>query len=247
MPNWSVNWSGIEKILPFVGGALSSLSLTHKYTGRYRLAWNYFAAGETELPAKTIGAYQVRDIQSFYEPTSITIEQNFQPLAQLNMNFKNGIRANMGYNFRKESTVSLANNGVAEKFNRGIKIGGNYTIRKLKIPFFPKLTNSLDLNVQMSYNDDTQQRYDLVLDLGEALQATPDELVQDPAQFPVQIVNPSGQTRFEISTIIGYQLSQSVKANFRYRFEQITPKSSQIPKRNQAEILFNLVMNIRSR
>lgn len=247
MPNWSVNWSGVEKLLPFIGGAFSSISLSHKYTGRYRLSWSYFAAGGTELPSKSLGAYRVQDIQSFYEPTSITVEQNFQPLAQVNMNFKNGMRANLGYNYRKESTVSLANSGVAEKFNQGIKLGTSYTIRSLKLPFFPKLRNSMDINVQMSYNDDTQQRYDLVQDLAGALEAGPDELQRDPSLFEVQVQNPSGQTRFEINTIIGYQLSRSVKMNFRYRFEQITPKSSHIPKRSSAEIFFNLVMNIRSR
>jgi cell surface protein SprA len=247
LPGWALNWSGIEKYLPFGGGLFTSISLSHKYTGRYRLAWSYFAAGETALPPKILGNYQVLDSQNFYEPTSITIEQNFQPLAQLNVNFKSGIRANVGYNFRKESTMSFANNGVSEKFNRGVKVGGTYTIRRLRIPFFPNLRNSLDLNMQMSYNDDTQQRFLLFDDLNQALAAPPDELIRDVSQFETVVQNPTGQTRFEISTIIGYQLSQSIKANFRYRFELISPKASNTPRRTQADILFNLVMNIRSR
>jgi len=247
LPGWAVNWSGIEKLLPFGGELFTSISLSHKYTGRYRLAWSYFAAGETPLPAKSLGNYQVLDSQSFYEPTSVTIEQNFQPLAQINVNFQSGIRANLGYNFRKESTISLANNGVSEKFNRGVKVGGTYTIRRLRIPFLPNLRNSLDLNMQMSYNDDTQQRFLLFDDLNGALGAPPEELIRDVSLYESIVQNPAGQTRFEISAIIGYQLSQSIKANFRYRFELITPKASNIPRRSQADILFNLVMNIRSR
>jgi hypothetical protein len=99
----------------------------------------------------------------------------------------------------------------------------------------------------MSYNDDTQQRFALVDDLDEALDATPDELIRDVSIYQTLVQNPTGQSRFEISTIIGYQLSQSIKANFRYRFELISPKSTQTPRRTQADILFNLVMNIRSR
>ena len=55
-----------------------------------------------------------------------------------------------------------------------------------------------------------------------------------------------GQSRVNGSAIIGYQFSQTIKANFEYTYRQIIPQSSLVFPRIDHDLLFNIIVSIRS-
>ncbi len=245
LPNWRVNWTGIEEYIPFVGRYMQRASLSHAYSGRYRLGWS-FNSGAGPLPPRRIGAYVVEDERPEFEPSSINIEKRFAPLAQLNITWDNNFRTQIGYEYSKLTSLALSNINVTERTSKGLTLSMTYTIRNFRMPFFRQLSNNLDITLNGNYIEDTEQRFLLDADIDRALSESHDTIVRDPSQYSISPRPPSGQTRINASTILGYRFSNTLQANFEYAFSRILPKSTRSFERTTHDIRFNIRINIRS-
>ncbi|MDZ7692950.1 MAG: hypothetical protein U5K69_17810 [Balneolaceae bacterium] len=245
LPGWRVVWSGFENIIPFVGEAMSRASLNHSYSGQYRLGWA-LNSGSGALQPLSLGSYTIRDYLPEYEPTSITVEKTYSPLIGLNITWKSNLRTNLQYDWSKITSLALSNTTVTERFSRGFKFSFNYTVRNFKIPFFPRLQNAVDFTLNTSYLEDTEQKLVLNSDLANALQAGHENIVKQPDDYDFQPGPTTGQSRINGSAIIGYQFSQTIKANFEYTYSRLIPKSTGVYARTDHDIRFNVVVSIRS-
>jgi hypothetical protein len=109
-----------------------------------------------------------------------------------------------------------------------------------------RLENAVNLTLNSSFIEDTENRFSLGTDLQEALQEGSDEIVKDPDQYDFNPQPPTGQSRFKASTIVGYTFSQTIKADFEYSFNKLMPKSSGVFPRTDHEFKFNVTVSIRS-
>ncbi len=75
MPAWRVNWTGLENWLPWIGSIIQRASITHAYSGQYRLGW-IFNSNPGPLQPIRIGSYVVEDERPEYEPANINIEKS---------------------------------------------------------------------------------------------------------------------------------------------------------------------------
>ncbi|WP_310682322.1 cell surface protein SprA [Aliifodinibius sp. S!AR15-10] len=244
-PGWRVVWSGFENIFPFVGEWMSRASINHSYSGQYRLGW-VLNSGSGELQPLSLGAYTIRDYLPEYEPTSITIEKKFSPLVGLNITWDSNLRTNLQYDWSKITSLALSNTTVTERFSRGFKFSFSYTVRDFKIPFFPRIENAVDFTLNTSYLEDTEQKLVLNSDLANALQADHNTIVKDVDSYDFQPGPITGQSRVNGSAIVGYQFSQTIKANFEYTYSRLIPKSTGVYARTDHDIRFNVVVSIRS-
>lgn len=245
MPNWRVNWTGMENWIPFIGRYMERASLSHAYTGSYRLGWS-FNSGAGPLPPRRIGAYVVEDERPEFEPTAINIEKRFAPLVQLNITWDNNLRTQIGYEYSKLTSLALSNINVTERTSKGLTMSITYTLRNFRIPFFRQLTNNLDITLNGNYIEDTEQRFLLDADIERALSEGHDTIIRNPENYSISPRPPSGQTRINASTILGYRFSNTLQANFEYAFSRIIPKSTRSFERTTHDIRFNIRINIRS-
>lgn len=244
-PNWKITWSGLEKVIPFIKNYLSRATLTHSYNGSYRVGWTYNpVAGQ--LQPNTIGSYSVRDKRPEYEPTTINVAKKFNPLLGLNLTWESNLRTQLEYTYSEITSLALSNTTVTENLSRGVSFSLNYTIRGFTLPFFKKIENAVDFTISGSYMEDTEQKFLLGNDLGNALSEPAQTIVRDPNQYDFSPQSPTGQTRVKASTIIGYQFSKTIKANFEYNFNKLMPKSSRVYPRTDHDIRFNIIVSIRS-
>ncbi len=243
-PNWRVTWSGVHKFIPFIGDKMNAATLTHNYSGNYRLGWSLNTLTGLQDPAG-LGAFSVIDNKELYEPTSINVEQRFSPLVQLNVTWQSELRTQLGFDRSRTTSLALSSRTITERTSQGLKASINYTFKKVTIPFLPNIKNNIDLSINGSYADDTEKKFYLNQDIDEVL-SDPD-LIEEPSQYDFTEPFVTGQNRINASLVIGYRFSQTVTSNFEYTFTKVEPKSSAFPPRTNHDIRFNFRIAIQSR
>jgi cell surface protein SprA len=245
MPSWRVNWTGVEGLIPFAGRFMQRATLTHAYSGLYRVGWN-LNNDASEPITRRVGIYRVEDERPEFDPSSVNIEKRFSPLIQLNVTWDNGLRTQIGYETSNITSLSLSNTQIAERISKGLRMQFAYTLRNFRMPFFRALANNVDLTINGSYIEDTERRFLLDADLDRALQEDASVIDRNPSAYSFSPRPPTGQTRINGSAVIGYRFSNTIQANFEYAYSQILPKSSRTFKRTTHDIRFNIRINIRS-
>ena len=245
LPGWRVTWTGLENFIPYFGDFMSRASISHNYSGTYRLGW-VFNADQSLLPDISLGAYSVTNRRPEFEPNSINIEKRFSPLVGLNLTWDSNLRTNIQYEQSKVTSLALSNSTVIERLSKGLKLTFAYTIRNFKIPFFKRLDNAVDITLNGSYIEDEEKKFELDSDLDEALAAGPDDIIKDPDRAEFSSTVTGGQARINGSAVIGYQFSQMIQANFEYNYSKLLPKTSGVYGRTDHDIRFNIVVSIRS-
>jgi len=243
-PNWRLTWSGVEDLIPFIGNSMRRATLTHSYTGNYRMGWNLNTI-TGEQPGQGIGAFSVIDVKGEFEPTSINIEQRFSPLIQLNVTWQSDLRTQIGYDRSKTTSLALSSRTVTERLSKGLTASINYTFRRIRLPFFPRIKNNIDVTINGGFANDTEQKFYLSQDIEQALSVT--DPVTNVSQYDFTDPFITGQNRINASVVFGYRFSQTVTSNFEYTFTKVEPKSSAFPPRTNHDIRFNFRIAIQSR
>lgn len=245
MPGWRVNWMGLEEWVPLLGRVTERITLTHAYSATYRLGW-IWNSNPGELPPRRIGYYAIVDERPELEPASVNIEKRFAPLLRVTIAWDSNLRTQLGYEYNKLTSLALSNINVTERISKGITASVTYTFRNFRLPLLRRLTSNLDLTVNGNYMEDTEQRFLLESDIDQALSEPPESLITDPSAHSISPRPPSGQSRIQASTIVGYRFSNTVQANFSYGVSHVIPKSSRTFQRTTHDLRFNIRINIRS-
>ncbi|MFU8811887.1 MAG: cell surface protein SprA [Balneolaceae bacterium] len=245
MPNWRVNWTGVERFFPFIGDLMQRATITHAYTGRYRMGWSLNNNPGAEV-TRNLGVFTLQDVRPEFEPNTLNIEQRFSPLVQLNVTWENNLRTQIGYESSQVTSLSLSNVQVTERTSNGFTFSIAYTIRNFNMPFVGRLNNNLDISISGNIIDDREERFLLDGDLSNALSTDAGQIVRDPSLFNINEPRVSGQSRLNTSFVVGYRFSSTVQANFDYTYSQIDPKSTRTFRRSTHDIRFNIRINIRS-
>ena len=128
IPNWSLQWRGIEK-LPIFSKVARSVFLSHSFSGKKTEIWN----GSSN--------------QTIQERLS----RDFRPLLGLSLTFKNGFTANVQYVLTENLTLNKKfPQGKSKQYNSTISITAQYSKRGgIKIPFIKgkKLDNNIDFSL----------------------------------------------------------------------------------------------------
>jgi cell surface protein SprA len=245
LPNWRVTWAGWEKRLPFISGMLSRATLQHSYVGRFRLGWDFNPDFGTEV-SRQLGVYRVYDVRPEYQPGSVNVDRQFNPLIGIQLTWRSGLGTDLQYKSSKLTSFSLSNTNVIERNSNEIQLTARYSKRGFTLPFFKRLQNTLDMSLSLSYIEDKTLTYRLNQDIQEVLSLPADQLVKDVMQYTPGNPNERGDVRINITPLIGYQFSQSVKANFEYRYSRLIPRSTGVFPRVTQDIRFNIIVSIRS-
>jgi cell surface protein SprA len=243
-PDWSVDLSSIQRFIPFLGKFMASASLRHAYTGSYRLDWSLNSVTGPQK-SQALGNFDLIDVRGLYEPNTVRVERRFSPMAQLNVNWKSGLRTQFGYDRSTISSFAINSKRVTETLSRGVDFTVNYTFRNVSIPLFPKIKNNIDVSIRGNMKNDTENSYKLDTDLINALNASNITPASDPSQAEIVSLRETGQRRLNGTITFGYQVSRTISSNFEYTYSKI--ESNNIPTRTNHDIRFNVRIAIKSR
>lgn len=245
LPNWRVTWSGWERRIRFLEPHLTRASLTHVYTGRYRLGWQFNPDFGLEQN-RSVGAFRAFDERPEFQTSTINVERQFNPLLGIQLTWRSGLGTDLQYSSSKITSFSLSNTNVIENRSQSLRFTARYSKRGFTLPFFPRLQNTLDMSLTVAYVDQLQLTYRLNQDVQEVLSQPIDPSLRNPSLYTPQAPNERGDVRIDITPLVGYQFSQAVKATLEYRYSQLIPKSTGVFPRTTQDIRVSVIVSIRS-
>jgi cell surface protein SprA len=198
MPNWRITFDGLSKF-EFVQKVFRSVNLTHQYRSVYQIGsfttnLNYIADGS--------GVNSIRDLQNNfiqqYEINVVTVSEQFSPLINLDMNWKNNLTSR--FEWRKSRTVSLnlTSNQVSDYRINELVFGAGYRFDDVQIILKTgggqrALKSDLNLRLDLSIRDNKTIVRKLVEDVNQpvagikvfSLGATADYVLSDRSNLQI--------------------------------------------------------------
>jgi cell surface protein SprA len=228
LPNWNVTYSGLER-LPLLGALANTVSLQHGYSATSETEFATIFDQEARLLTVDVlgdgngavygGAAAIAD-GGYDEPTSITVNERYQPLIGLSFAFKGNIQASLSTNRTSLFTLQALSAQVFEKTSRDLRVDLSYARTGLSLFGIRGINNQIRFQLTALVADDEtfiglplQTDVLLYLNNGGDL----DALTQ---QTPVYT------SRLQVSPQISYTVSSQVTANLLAQYEQTTSEQA---------------------
>ncbi|MDR9486872.1 cell surface protein SprA [Salibacter sp.] len=138
MPNWRLTYTGLSK-LKALKKWFKSVTLSHAYQSTFSIA-SYRTNILYEDP-EGVGFTSVRDpvngvnIVPQNEYRTVTIQESFSPLINIDMSWKNSLITRFEVRFDRSLSLSIANAQITETRGQEYTVGLGYTFDQIKIPF----------------------------------------------------------------------------------------------------------------
>jgi cell surface protein SprA len=198
MPNWRISFDGLSKF-DFVQKVFRSINLMHQYRSTYQIGayttnlnWDPGADGITSL----------RDLQNNfvqqYEINVVTINEQFSPLINVDMNWKNSLTTRFEWRKSRTVTLNLTSNQVTDARINELIFGAGYRFDNVQIILKTRggqkaLKSDLNIKFDLSIRDNKTLARKLVEDVNQpvvgqkifSIGATADYVLSD--RFNLQI------------------------------------------------------------
>jgi len=154
LPNWQVRFDGLGKI-EALKTYVNSITINHAYRSTYSIGSyisNPFYASPFYDPASGIypgdldGNFEVN-----YNINSVSINEQFSPLFDLNMDWKNSLTTRIEYKRSRTVALNMANTQVNEVNNGEIVVGAGYRFNEVPLIINQKEFRS-DLNLRFDFS-----------------------------------------------------------------------------------------------
>lgn len=131
MPNWRVTFDGLSKI-PFVKRYFKSINMNHSYTSTYNIgAYNNNLNFTADNNGFSDEFDLVGDYLPMYEANSISINEQFNPLINVDMMWKNNFTTTFEIKRTRNLILSLANTQLTEVASSEFIFGLGYRFDNL--------------------------------------------------------------------------------------------------------------------
>jgi cell surface protein SprA len=198
MPNWRITFDGLSRF-EIVQRVFRSVNLTHQYRSTYTIG-SYTT--NLSFSEEGDGVSRIRDLQSNFIPpfdiNIVTISEQFSPLLNLDMNWKNSLTTRMEWKKSRTVSLNLTSNQVADIRNDEWIIGVGYRFSDVQIVVRTG-------GVQRPLKSDLTVRLDLSLRDNKTMARKLIESVNQPV---------AGQKIFRIGTTADYVLSDRFNLQF---------------------------------
>ena len=151
LPNWQVRFDGLGKIEAFQR-YVNSIVMNHSYRSTYSVGSyinNPFFMVDIE------GVPVAVDLQGNFmveqNINTVSINENFSPLFDLNMDWKNSLTTRVEYRRSRTVAMNMANTQVNEVNSGEIIVGAGYRFNEVPLIINQKVLSS-DLNVRLDFS-----------------------------------------------------------------------------------------------
>jgi len=219
-PNWNISYSGLSK-LPAFKSIFTNFTITNAYTST--LSMNSFNSQLNYQDPLGYGQPAFIDSISgnlvpFYAVPNITIQEQFAPLLDVDMQFVNQFQAKVGFAKSRMLSLSLVDFQLSEQRSTEFTIGAGFRKRGVNLPFKIKMPGESAASKKLQ-NDLT-----LRLDFSIRDNATSSSYLDQGSSLPT-----GGQRVVTISPSIDYVLNNRINLKFYFDERRTTPKISTTP------------------
>lgn len=149
MPNWSVKYSGLVKLVPWIGEHFKSFNINHGYKSIYSVgAYNSYSnfmeyMGDRGFITDVTTGNPIPS--SMYNVSTVSINESFSPLLGVDMTFLNGLTTKLEYKKTRTLNLSMTSVALTENFSNDIVVGMGYKIKDINL-FGAKSVQNPDSN-----------------------------------------------------------------------------------------------------
>jgi cell surface protein SprA len=152
LPNWQVRFDGLGKI-PALKEYINSIVMNHSYRSTYSIG--SFINNPFYMFDTINGVPVAIDLQGNFmveqNINTISINENFSPLFDLNMDWKNSLTTRFEYKRSRTVAMNMANTQVNEVNSGEVVVGAGYRFNQVPLVINQKEFNS-DLNVRVDFS-----------------------------------------------------------------------------------------------
>jgi cell surface protein SprA len=172
MPNWRVQFDGLSKF-ELVQRWFRSINISHQYRSTYQIgAYTTnlnFAAGDNGLSS-------IRDLQNNfiqqYEINVVTINEQFSPLINVDMNWKNSLTTRFEWKKSRTVSLNLVSNQIADARSNELIVGAGYRFDDVRVTIKTgggqkAFKSDLNLRLDLSIRDNKTVARKLVEDVNQ--------------------------------------------------------------------------------
>ena len=198
MPNWRINFDGLSKF-EFVQRTFRSINIMHQYRSTYQIG-SYTT--NLSYDDDGTGISRIRDLQNNYiqqyEINVVTISEQFSPLINIDMNWKNSLTTRFEWKKSRTVTLNMTSNQIADARINELIFGAGYRFDNVQIILKTgagqrALKSDLNLRFDLSIRDNKTIARKLIEDVNQpvvgqrvfSLGATADYVLSD--RFNLQI------------------------------------------------------------
>lgn len=179
IPNWRVDYSGLNKIQAFKD-IFQSITINHAYVSSYQVlsysnSLEYTNVG-INIPVEDYNRNQFASQQNeqgqlipVYVISQVMISEQFQPLVGINLRTKSRLNLRFDYKTKRDLALNISNAQVTELASKDWSVEVGYTKNNMKLPFKDQgrtitLKNDVTfrLNVSITNNRTIQRKIDEV-------------------------------------------------------------------------------------
>jgi cell surface protein SprA len=228
MPNWDVTYTGLGR-WPLLRALTQQVQLRHGYSATYRVGYQSDALGgaisDVTLNVPSGAPLEFYFLRPDLSPTTVTVNERFQPLIGLNVTWRGGIQTELAWNQSQNVSLAAAAARVDESQTEEASLRVSYARTGLRLPFLGRrrLNNNLRFTLTLSRTSTNDQalllRQDLLSVLaGAALQR-----------------QSTGVIRLAAEPRLSYTLSNQVSVDLFLRYAATEGRNSQIPTSSQMD------------
>ncbi|HLA64830.1 MAG TPA: cell surface protein SprA, partial [Rhodothermales bacterium] len=228
MPNWDVTYTGLTR-WPILRSLTQQVQVRHGYSATYRVGYQSNAVAGQTVNTDLTPTGQT-PIRLFYEqpalsPSTLTMNERFQPLVGLNVTWRGGIQTEGTWNKSTSSALTTTAGSVAETRAEELSMRVSWARTGLRLPFLRRrrLNNNLRFTLTLSRTTSTDQTLLLRQDLENLLAGTPLQRQE------------RGQIRLSAEPRLSYTLSNQVSVDFFLRYASTEGRNSQVPTTSQLD------------
>lgn len=146
LPNWNIRYSGLKKI-DFIAEYFQTININHSYSCTYNV--------DSYMNNSNFGGNVVNSVSGNFFPkydvSSVSIEERFSPLINIDMVWKNSFTTRFELNRKRSVNLSLTNSQLSENSSNEYIIGIGYRFKHLPIIIKQtEIDNNLNLRCDFS-------------------------------------------------------------------------------------------------
>ncbi len=153
-PNWTISYSGLSKLIPWVKNNTQSVTISSAYTSSYSVgSFNY------NLLYNPDGEW-VRDINNDFIPQdqipTVALTEQFSPLIKIGVTLKSNIMSNIEVRTDRQVALNMSDLSVNEVHGQEYIAGLGYKIKNLQLPIKignKPLKNDLTIKLDLSLRE----------------------------------------------------------------------------------------------
>jgi cell surface protein SprA len=152
LPNWQVRFDGLGKI-PAFEKYVNSIVMNHSYRSTYSVGsfisnpfYTYDTISGVPVAVDLQGNFMVEQ-----NINTVSINENFSPLFDLNMDWKNSLTTRVEYRRSRTVAMNMANTQVNEVNSGEFIVGAGYRISEVQLIINQKEFSS-DLNIRVDFS-----------------------------------------------------------------------------------------------